>query len=847
MKKVKKSLLLLLPVLILIIGIVYIIYIPKKQTDNYSNLIPPQKTEESEESEGEPGFQKEYFGATHYPEDAILSQEQLIKMWEETRKVPGEKDLYKSNVVPWRILGPYGSAMDSSGVRKFSGRVLDMRLSNNNLKVAAASGGLWISNGNEPICLTDNLPSLAIGSFDICPTDSNIIIIGTGEPYVSNGTGLYRTTNRGQNWIRTAALSNQFFKIRYTPGSSNIIHAATVDGYFRSNDNGLTWTKYLDGQISDVDINPQSTNIVYCGLWDDGNGRGGIYKSTNSGTNWSRLNVADLPNVDVGRTSISICKGSPNIVWVLVARNSDNTLMGVYRTAADQVFWTKTSLSEDIFEEIGWYVNTLSVCPTNPALAFAGGVWLYRTSNNGINWFKDTDITTSYNLHCDLHEIIWDASGQNMWVAHDGGVSFSNDRGLSYTTADNNYPITQYVNFDVGPNNPDVIWGGSRDNGFTGTTNGGIFWKYGVNWGGDGGGVAIDPFNSSLIYGTIGVFGGSLSFHRLMSFNNGNSWDDRSTGIGASAQGYPKIRAIGTTPTTLYTNSQAGLYYTTNYGTSWSLQDAVFPAQIYDFYPVYYAQEQRTNIFVILASADAGKRLFVKSNTGNFTEISTGLPEGLRVKGVTPHPTIRNTVYALMTGLTDGKKIYKTTNLGTTWTNISGNIPNVPMSALVTHPKNVNILYLGTEMGCYKTTNRGVSWFRWNEGMPEAAIVTEMKSYTTQMNEFHIAAATYGRSIFSREEVPQSTPSDMQFELLQNYPNPFNPITQITFIIPEETKVTMRVYDVTGKLITTLVNETRLSGLYTEEFNGTNLASGVYFMTIHAGGFRDTKRMMLIK
>lgn len=845
MKRFKKILLLFLSLLVLFF-VFYIIYLSPSESESFdvTNTI---KVEKPGEQRGEPGFQKEYFGITHYPEDAVLSQEQLTKMWDETRRVPDEKDFDNSNVVPWRVLGPYGSAMDSTGVRKFSGRVVDIRLSNNNLKIAAASGGLWVANGSEPVCLTDNLPSLAIGSFDISPVDSNIIIVGTGEPYVSNGTGLYRTTNRGLNWTKISAFSNQFFKIRYAPGRPNVIHAATVSGYFRSDDNGLTWTKYLDGQISDVDIHSQSPDIVYCALWDNDSGLGGIYKSTNGGTNWHKLTTSGLPTSNVGRTSISICKNFPNVIWALMGRDDNNDLLGVYTTNADEFSWTRTSLNEDVFERIAWYVNTVSVCPTNPALAFAGGIWLYRTSNNGNSWVKETDITSSYNLHCDLHEIIWDSSGQNMWVANDGGISFSDDRGQSYTTADNYYPITQYVNFDVGPSNPDVIWGGSRDNGFTGTTNGGLFWKYGVNWGGDGGGVAVDPANSALVYGTIGVYGDNLSFHRLMSLNNGDSWTDISTGIGASQQGYPKIRAIGTTPTTIYTNSQAGLYYSTNYGTTWSLQDAPFPAQVYDFFPIYYSQSHTTNIFVILASKDAGKRLFLKSNTGSFTEISTGLPEGLFVRAVTPHPTDKKTVYALMTGLSDGKKVYKTTNSGSTWTNISGNIPNVPVSAIVTNPKKINDLYLGTEMGCYKTTNRGVNWFRWNDGMPEAVIVTEMRSYTTQMNEFFVVAATYGRSIFSREEPPQSTPTDIQFELLQNYPNPFNPLTQITFTIPDELHVTMRVYDVTGRLVATIVNETRLAGLYTEEFNAVNLASGVYFCHIVAGGFKDTKRMMLLK
>lgn len=85
------------------------------------------------------------------------------------------------------------------------------------------------------------------------------------------------------------------------------------------------------------------------------------------------------------------------------------------------------------------------------------------------------------------------------------------------------------------------------------------------------------------------------------------------------------------------------------------------------------------------------------------------------------------------------------------------------------------------------------------------------------------------------------------YELSQNYPNPFNPVTQINFSIPKQSVVTLRIYDVLGKEVATLVNENKPAGFYTVDFNASNLSSGAYFYRIEAGNFTDIKRMMLIK
>src|SRR5258706_5537551 len=177
--------------------------------------------------------------------------------------------------------------------------------------------------------------------------------------------------------------------------------------------------------------------------------------------------------------------------------------------------------------------------------------------------------------------------------------------------------------------------------------------------------------------------------------------------------------------------------------------------------------------------------------SGMFSERSADIPDGLSIRGVTISPGNSNVEYAIINGLFAGNKIFKTTNRGLNWVNISGNMPNVPLGDLAVNNTNESILYLGTEMGCYKSTNAGNNWLRWNDGMPEAAIVTEMKTYTLN-NDFYVAVCTYGRGIWTRLEdnltVVNNSPGTIpnKFELYQNFPNPFQPVTKIKVGIPKQ-------------------------------------------------------------
>ncbi|MCX6159037.1 MAG: T9SS type A sorting domain-containing protein [Ignavibacteriae bacterium] len=261
-------------------------------------------------------------------------------------------------------------------------------------------------------------------------------------------------------------------------------------------------------------------------------------------------------------------------------------------------------------------------------------------------------------------------------------------------------------------------------------------------------------------------------------------------------------------------------------------------------------------IYACLGSSTAGQRLRVY-DAGTWYERSTGFPAGIKVQAVATHQTNSNLAYALMNGLGSAQKIFKTTNRGVSWRDITGNLLNVPVTNLITHPTDTSRLYVGTEFGCYKTSNGGISWVRWNNGMSPGIFISDM-NYIDSISangKFYVVTATFGRGIWMRDisgddpliGIHNNTGDVKSFELMQNYPNPFNPTTEIKFALPVSDIVTIKVFDVTGKEVATLINRKMEQGVHTVKFDGSELSSGMYFYRLTSGKFTDVKKMALIK
>jgi hypothetical protein len=317
-------------------------------------------------------------------------------------------------------------------------------------------------------------------------------------------------------------------------------------------------------------------------------------------------------------------------------------------------------------------------------------------------------------------------------------------------------------------------------------------------------------------------------------------------------------------PVYLYTHVGDDVYISTDYGINWSSMLGTFPYPLSNLNVSPYFGGGS----VIYASLDPGSNPPPYTGTqlrvydgGTWFERSTGFPNDVMVRGVAVHPTDPNKAYALMTGFHAGQKVFKTTNRGVTWTNISANLPNVPMGDLVPHPSDDNQLFLGTEFGCFRTLNGGVSWERWNNVMPEAAIVTEMAAIDRRGIDgtYLILAATYGRSIFQRDiagadTIATSVPpvkaaamNDESISAARCFPNPFEQNTTIAFETAREGWVQVAVYDVEGRLAAPLWEGDMPSGRHWIPFDAAKLGAGLYWYRVSMEGTDVKGRMTIIR
>ncbi len=256
---------------------------------------------------------------------------------------------------------------------------------------------------------------------------------------------------------------------------------------------------------------------------------------------------------------------------------------------------------------------------------------------------------------------------------------------------------------------------------------------------------------------------------------------------------------------------------------------------------------------------------YVKSISPNLCYISGGnIDENNLLRGIFLKTTnggatwsthyIRDSVYLYggdfineNTGWLVGSKgsIYKTVNGGLNWQNFSLDNKGKFYSADFV---NENIGYIVGDSGIViKTTNGGLNWIEQNPGVSMSLFCVQFKDQNKGwiVGDGGIILNTTNGGIVIGVAENSQTPE--RYFLYQNYPNPFNPVTVIKYNVPEKSNVFLKVFDILGREVLTLINEVKNPGTYETEFDGTKLASGLYFYRLEAGDYTETKKMVLIK
>jgi photosystem II stability/assembly factor-like uncharacterized protein len=629
----------------------------------------------------------------------------------------------------------------SLGPNNIAGRILDLAFDPNNPGViwaGAASGGIWRSanDGQSWTPMDDQLPTLAIGCIVTHPTQSSIIYIGTGEGSFNidavDGVGVLKSTDGGATWSQTGlswllSQGQAVNEMVIDPAKPNVLVAATRDGVYRTDDAGTTWRRTLAAttgwmDAKDLVIDPSNSNILFVAAgypW--GSGNNGIYKSTDNGVTWTKL-AGGLPGgATMGRASLAISASNPSTVYAGIARtiNGGSSLLGIYRTTDGGDTWTRQSTSPNHYSAQGWYNNVIAVDPANPDIVYSGGMNIYKSADAGVTW-----ATITNGIHVDFHAIAFNNGA--LYVGTDGGVYKSLTGGSSWTSLNSGLVTMQFYKMGSDFNNANKAMGGTQDNG-TNEYRGGPGWT--KRLGGDGGEVIYDYSNSNIIYAEY------QNGSHLKSLDGGMSWFAVNAGVPNGPWVTP-VEMDPVNPNVLYTIGSGNLYKTSNGAGSWSLLFNAAEALEED---IQVAPSDPQTIYV------AGDNIIYRSANGgaSFSKISAGLMV-TNITALAVHPEQPQTLYVTIGGWNAASHVYKTTNAGGAWQNLTHNLPNVPCNSIVIDPLYPEMVYVGTDLGVFLSTDGGATWNDWNTGLPNV-VVDELD---IQAAGRLIRAATHGRGMY---------------------------------------------------------------------------------------------------
>ena len=593
--------------------------------------------------------------------------------------------------------------------------------------VAMADGGAWLTrdDGAHWDALTEREATQASGSVLADPTDPRVLYWGTGEGNgaIDNygGIGLLRSTDGGRTWSASNSFSGTIRCLGMDVSSPQTIWACGNDDLYRSNDAGASFAKVAGPAgtygASAVAIRPDLPATIFAGMW-----AGGVWRSTDSGATWARL-AGGLP-ADLGRSDLSICRANPNVMVAASELNSGQ----VWKSADGGDTWALLSAAPSGGVQT-WYDLTVAIAPDDCNTIYWGGQGSYVTRDGGQTWAQMPTSGTG-SAGWDYHAILTGPNGEVVLGA-DAGVFRSTDWGATFAPRSDNLPTTQF--YGGCGHDTDATWlaGGTQDNG-TDQSSSVQPWRYVL--GGDGGKCIATASRILAEYTTTNI---------QRSLDGGATFSDANSGI-RTTDPKPWVGIIARDPSD-WSTSYVGtykIYRTTDFhDTSWVPVSA----------PLYY---NRLVTAIAVSPADRNVLWAGFDYGGLFrtTDALDAAPAYANIRGgwpsraisrVAPHPSDPGSAWVVVGGF-GYPKIERTTDSGTTYVDVTGDLPDVPVTDLVVDPGDASVLYAGTDLGVFRSGDGGAHWTGFSDGLPLTAIADLFRHPAGG----DLVVATHGRSFY---------------------------------------------------------------------------------------------------
>ncbi|MDP4280834.1 MAG: BACON domain-containing carbohydrate-binding protein [Bacteroidota bacterium] len=608
------------------------------------------------------------------------------------------------------------------------------------------SGGLWktTNGGSSWNALAGDIPTLGVSSILINPVNSNIVWIGTGDRDASDapGMGVYKSVDGGNAWeASNSGMGNVTVGMMLIhPSNPDILLAATSSGIYKSTDGGLTWNKksFNSSNYKDIRFNPGDPSIVYA---TEG---GRFYRSVNTGDSWTQVTSGVISGT---RMVIGVSPAQPS--WVYLIQTS-GIFSGCMKSTDNGQNFVTQSTTPNIMDNTcsgtgvcgqSYYDLCISVDPADASILYTGGINIWKSTNGGVSWSIVTHwIGSSFgtscapSVHADIHTLERSSDGK-LYAGCDAGISYSANNGTTWTDLSNGLGIAQVYKIGQSATSMNLVMSGYQDNGTT-CMSGSSFTTF---ISGDGMECMVDYSDTNFRYG-----------------ENNYGTIFRTSGAGYSSiagNGINGITECGAwvTPYILHNTSPSVMF--AGYINVWKCSNVKSAAPVW----IRISSGESVNCNVLEQSPADPDILYVSrgsvlkrtdnANDQNPSWIPCTSPASCNITALKAHPSNPDIVY-----VSAGSKIYKSTDKGMTWSNISGSLPSSVINTIV-YDKNSNEgIYIGNKTGVFYKDATMPDWISFSNGLPSID-VRELEIYydANNVTNNRIKAATYGRGLWQSD------------------------------------------------------------------------------------------------
>ena len=703
-----------------------------------------------------------------------------------------ETDHFKQ--LKYRHIGPVGNRVIA---------VVGVPGNTNICYAGAASGGIFksVDGGINWKPIFDKQPVSSVGSLAIAPSDPNVVWAGTGESFIrsniSHGNGIYKSTDAGKTWKHMGLeKTGRIGHVLIDPRNPDIVFAAAMGhcygpqedrGVFRTTDGGKSWEKvlFVDEKTgcSDIAMDPKNPRILFAGMWPmlirtwgkwSGGPGGGLYRSVDGGTSWTRLKGKGLPEGEVGKVAVAVAPSDSGRVYALIEHKDE----GLWRSDDGGETWRQVNHDRALLNRPLYYTRCV-VAPDDPDEVYFPATRFHMTLDGGLN-------IKSFSPSGGDHHDMWidPLNPDRLMVGNDQGVSISTNHGKSWHGIQ--LPIAQMYHVYVDNRIPYYVYGNRQDGSSYGGPSNSRMGRGGIPrglWhpvGGFESGFAVpDPVDNNIIWS--GNYDGMLDV-----FDMRNKQSRGVTVWPESIQGWApkdiKYRFQWTFPIAIsphnhnrvYVGSQF-VHMTTDGGQSWKIispdlstndkskQERTGGITQDDASPLYCCTlfaiaESPLEAGLIWAGTNDGLLHLTRDGGGNWTNVTKNipdLPEWGTVSNIEPSRFEAGTCYITVDfhQVNDfDPYIFKTSDYGKKWERINSGIPTGVLSfahCVREDPVRKGLLYLGTENALYVSFNDGKNWIPLQTNLPHAPV-----HWLTIQEHFNdLVVGTYGRGFWILDDI----------------------------------------------------------------------------------------------